>query len=1521
MSTIEQSDDMQHDTQHHDARPDDAPIPGGEFDVAVIGMAGRFPGADDLDTFWDNLRAGRESITFFTDDELRATGHPDELIADPAFVRATGKLRDVEHFDAAFFGYSPREAETMEPGHRLFLECAWEAMEDAGYDPARAGGAVAVYGGAAGNGYTLGHLLSNPDVLENNAGMQLKIGNLPDFLATRVAYKLDLRGPAVTVQTGCSTSLVAVHLAAQGLLRGECDLALAGGTCVNVPVATGYLYSYGNIASPDGHCRAFDAASAGTVGGNGAGVVVLKRLADALRDGDPIRAVLRGSAINNDGAAKVAYTAPGVEGQAAVIGEALALAGVDPDTIGYVEAHGTGTELGDPIEVTALTRAYRASTDRAGYCALGAVKTAIGHLDVAAGIAGLIKTVLVLEHGEIPPVVHFTTPNPRIPLAGSPFFVPSAPAKWETGGEPRRAGVSSFGMGGTNAHVVLEQAPAAAPSGPSRPWQLLALSARSGAAAEAAAARLADHLQRHPDLPLADVAFTLREGRRAFPHRRIAVVRQGEDAAAVLRGGLPERVAGGVAEATPSVAFLFPGLGDHYPNMARGLYDAEPAFRAEVDRCAEILRPLLGLDLREVMFAGDAPSDAAPSAGGFDLRRMLSADEPDSAAERLNRTALAQPAVFVVDYALARLWMSWGIVPEAVIGHSLGEYAAACIAGVLSLEDALALVAGRARVIDALPGGAMLAVSAAPDALRPHLPPDVAVATVNAPGLCVASGPEAGIASLEQRLGEAGIVARRLPTTHAFHSPMMQPAAEGLARLAAGVRLRPPQVPMVSNVTGTWLTDQEATDPGYWTRHLLGTVRFAEGVGELLREPGRVLLEVGPGQTLSTFVRQRPGGAGEEAPAAVIPSIRYAYDRRPDQAVLMEALGRVWLAGVTPDWSAFRGDERRRRVRLPTYPWEKQRYWVDAPEESVLAPASHRDGKRPDPADWTYVPTWTRTPAASPSPDATRILLVGDGGALGQALRTALAGDGRQLVSARYGDAFARAADGFTLRAGARDDVRALADAVKDAPPHVVVHLSNDPISFLLLTSALAHSGIEARVVAVTRGAQEVSGEEEMDPRAAAVLGALRVVQQEHPSLHCRGVDVAGEADAISSRLADEVLAEAREPVVALRGRHRWARGFRPARAERPAAEVREGGVYVFVGGLEGRGAALANALAETPGVRIAVIDPRLPVVGELDFYLGMYSADNPLHGAASALKALVSAGVEVMTDRADPARELEAGFRRVVERWGRIDGVVHSLGVEELAGLAAVDEVQPAAWALELERIEARIAGLEAALAAHHPGWVLVESSLSGVLGSVGRVRVAMANALVDAAAQRAAGTGARWTSVAWDRWAAGSLGEGDELWMAPHEIAPALRRVLALADEPNVLVSTGELEARVRRSGEPVAEPAARAQHYARPDDLATAYAPPETETEERIAEVWQELLGVDRVGVHDDFFALGGHSLLATQIIARLKDMFELELPLKVIFEAPTIAKMAVLVEEAILAEIDELTDDEATALVAG
>jgi acyl transferase domain-containing protein len=761
--------------------------------VAIVGMAGRFPGALDLEAFWRNLRDGVESIATFSDAELLAAGVSPALLSHPRYVKARGVLSGVELFDAPFFGFSPREAAITDPQHRVFLECAWEALEQAGVDPETCPGRIGVYAGSIVSTYLLFHLF--PQVAaEDEAGWQMMLANDKDALATRVSYKLNLKGPSVSVQTACSTSLVAIHMARQSLLDYECDLALAGGVSVRSPQNVGYLYQEAGIHSPDGHCRAFDARARGTVFSGGAGIVVLKRLADALADGDTVRALLVGSAINNDGAQKVGFTAPSVEGQAEVIARALALGGVDPETIQYVEAHGTATPLGDPIEIAALTRAFRASTDRRGFCAVGSVKSNIGHLDSAAGIAGLIKTVLALEHRQIPPSLHFERPNPQIDFAASPFFVNDRLRQWERGerGEgPRRAGVSSFGIGGTNAHVVVEEAPPAPPGSPARPWQLLVLSAKTEPALALAAARLAEHLELRPEQELADVAHTLQVGRRAFPFRRSLVCGSREEARAALAAhaahaanpGLP---AGRPAGGTPAVAFLFPGQGSQRLDMGRELYDAEPLFRREVDRAAEILRPHLGEDLRPLLFPAT--------------------ERREEAARRLARTAVAQPALFVVETALARLWMSWGIRPQAMLGHSIGEYVAAHLAGVLSLDDALELVAARGRLVEELPGGAMLAVPLPEGEVAPLLGSELAVAAVNTPLQCVVSGPEPEIEALCTELEGRGIAGRRLTTSHAFHGRQMDRLVEPFTRIVGRFTLRPPEIPYLSNVSGRWAT-------------------------------------------------------------------------------------------------------------------------------------------------------------------------------------------------------------------------------------------------------------------------------------------------------------------------------------------------------------------------------------------------------------------------------------------------------------------------------------------------------------------------------------------------------------------------------------------------------------------------------------------------------------------------------------------------------------------------------------------
>ncbi len=837
---------------------------------------------------------------------LRLTSNPAAL-NDPNYVRAWSVLADADLFDASFFGFTPREAEITDPQHRLFLECAWEAVENAGYDAQQFGGSIAVYAGASMNTYLLYNLQAHGDLLRSEAGLQMIIGNDKDYLATRVSYKLDLTGPSVAVQTSCSTSLVAVHLACRSLLGGECDMALAGGVTLRVPQTAGYLYQEGHILSPDGHCRAFDARAQGTVWGSGVGIVVLKRLEDALTDGDCIRAVVKGTAINNDGAFKIGYTAPSVDRQARMIAQALAVAEISPETISYIEAHGTGTPLGDPIEIAALTQAFRARTDKQGFCAIGSAKTNIGHLGAAAGVTGLIKTVLALEHKELPPSLHFEQPNPRIDFANSPFHVQTALSEWKVDITPRRAGISSFGMGGTNAHAILEEAPRRELAGASRRWKLLVLSAKTRSALEQTTKNIVVHLKKTPGLDLADVAHTLQVGRKGFSHRRMLVCSDLDDALAALETLDPKRVVTNFQDSRGrSIVFMFPGQGTQHVNMGRDLYENEATFRQHVDHCSELLKANLKLDLRDVLY----PNESAR----------------ESATRQINKTAIAQPALFVIEYALAKLWMEWGIRPEAMIGHSVGEYVAACLAEVLSLEDTLTLLGARGRLIEQVPGGAMLAVPLPQQEIDSLLGPGLSLAAINAPSLCVVSGPTNAVESLANELADKDVPCRRLETSHAFHSHMMEPMLAPFIDEVRKVDLAPPKIPYVSNVTGTWITAADATSPDYWARHLRQMVRFAEGLNELSKEPDRILLQVGPGRTLSLAARKQQNNASGRV---VISSLPREHEPDSATAVMLNGLGQLWLAGIEVHWSGFSARERRHRVPLPSYPFERQRYWIE----------------------------------------------------------------------------------------------------------------------------------------------------------------------------------------------------------------------------------------------------------------------------------------------------------------------------------------------------------------------------------------------------------------------------------------------------------------------------------------------------------------------------------------------------------------------------------------------------------------
>ncbi|HEX6903705.1 MAG TPA: amino acid adenylation domain-containing protein [Thermoanaerobaculia bacterium] len=1464
--------------------------------IAVVGMAGRFPGAGDLDELWRNLREGRESVRFFSDEELVAAGVDPRLLDKPYYVKARGMLDGVDLFDAPFFDIAPREAEMIDPQHRLFLECAWHALEDAGYDPGRFPGAVGVFAGVSANYYALRNVLSNPEALRSGGAAQAMLGGDKDFLATRVSYKLNLRGPSFTVQTACSTSLVATHLACRALLGGECEMALAGGVSATVPQVAGYYYQEGGINSPDGHCRAFDAKAQGTLLGSGVGVVVLKRLSDALAAGDHIHAVIRGTAINNDGSVKVGYTAPSIEGQAAAIAAAQAVAGISADEIGYIEAHGTGTPLGDPIEIAALTRVFRAGTDRKGYCAIGSVKTNIGHLDAAAGVTGLIKTVLTLEREEIPPSLHFQEPNPRIDFAASPFFVNAALREWKRGEAPRRAGVSSFGIGGTNAHAVLEEAPAPVPSGSARPWQLLTLSARSEDALEKVTDNLARHLREHPGISLADAAYTLQVGRKALSHRRVVVARDASGAAGALETRDPERVlTRAAAGGRRPVAFLFPGQGSQHANMGRDLYETEPAFRSALDACAAILAPHLGgLDLRSVLYPEPGAEEAAD--------------------RELQETRLAQPVLFAVEYALARLWMEWGVRPEAMVGHSLGEYVAACLAGVFSLEDALALVAARGRMMQDLPRGAMLAVPLPEEETLSLLAGGLSLAAVNAPSLCVVSGPEEEIEALRARLAEHGLEGRRLHTSHAFHSAAMDPVLEPLAAMLRTVRLSPPRIPYLSNLTGTWITDAEATDPAYWARHLRQPVRFAPAVAELLREPDRVLLEAGPGRALATLARRQAGPG-----AVLLGSLRHPGDEASDLEVLLGNLGRLWLAGGEVDWEGFHAHERRRRVPLPLYPFERQRYWIE-PWSPKEAPA-----RALPMSDWFSVPVWKE---AVPKPGSSRPLagswlLFTDGQGLGIALAEKLAGEGLPVVTVGIGDRFEKVAENaYRLRPGEREDYDRLLAGLRGAGslPDRIVHLWNvgGPseeaafYSLLWLAQALGEAGarpaVPVEITVVADGLCDVTGEEAVRPEKALLLGPVRVLPLEYPGVVCRAVDVGASGP---DRLLEELKAVSGDPVVALRGRRRWMQGFERIELEKSGG-LREEGVVLVTGGTGGIGYALAEHLARTRRARLVLVSRS-----------GILSEDR--------VQALEALGAEVMVEAADvaDADAMRQVLARAVERFGAIHGVVHAAGVPG-GGLIQLKTREAAAAVLRAKVQGTLVLG---SLLADSPLDLFVLcSSLASLLGGLGQVDYCAANAFLDAFAARGGAV-----AINWDRWSEVGMAAAreDGQGLLTTEGVEAFDRAV-IGGFPRVVVSTLPLAAliertRSRRQPAREARPAAAEAKHSRPE-LATPYVAPRSETERVLAGIWEEVLGIGPVGVHDDFHELGGHSLIALRVLSRVRQALGSELPLRAIFDAPTVAKLAVRILESetrraegddldeLLARLEGLSDEEAEALLA-
>ncbi|MFV0308088.1 MAG: type I polyketide synthase [Desertimonas sp.] len=1278
-----------------------------ETDIAIVGIGGHFPGAPDVDTLWRRVVDGDDCLVDLDEPTLRAAGVPERRLNAPNYVRRNGVLDDVELFDAEFFGVGKRDAAIMDPQHRHFIECVWEALESSGHVPERFPGAIGLFAGCGMNTYMLNNLLTNPKLVDQVGMFLLRhTGNDKDFLTTTVSYRLNLTGPSINVQTACSTSLVAVHLAVQSLLSMECDLALAGGSTIEVPHRQGYLYEEGEILAPDGVCRAFDARSGGTVLTSGAGVVALRRLQDALDDGDPVLAVVKSSAVNNDGQRKVGYLAPSVDGHADVIKEALAVSGLSARDIQLFEAHGTGTAVGDPIEVAAATEAYRASTDDTQYCRLVSTKPNIGHLDTAAGVASLIKVVQAMRHRTLPPLANHTAPSPLLDLERSPFVLAADPAPWP-GDAPRRAGISSLGVGGTNAHVIVEEAPPRPATPVAVGEQVLLLSARNKESLDAGARRLADLLEAEPDLNLADVSYTLARGRRQHGLRRVVVAADPAQAVEVLRGNDRNRATTTAAETDhpPRVTFMFPGGGSQYNGMAAGLDDRFEVFR-------------------EVMREGIA---GVAARSGIDLEPLL---DPQAAPDALSHPTTSLPAVFLTSVAMARQWMAWGVTPDALLGHSLGEYAAAHLSGVLTLDGALDLIVARAELMEKATGtgAAMLAVPLPEADVIGRLPDTLSLATVNAPDECVVSGPEDDIIAFKALVDDDERQATLIPLSAAAHSSMLDPVLPDFLAVVGTVTLSEPTIPYLSNLTGSWITAEQATSPQYWVDHLRHTVRFSDDLATLLDDRPTVLVEMGPGHSLSSYARRQP-----VKPVAAIGSLRHPNQDVDDTAAALGAFARSWAAGVDTDIAPLAGPGRR-KVRLPGYAFARDRHWIEPGDGRVVEAAATTaptatitvDGieriTRFEDSFWA--PGWRTAPDGSRSVEPRGPwLIVGDPGdplarGLADAITARTPGEIVEVVAAP---------DPARLGA-ARSIVLTPAGADPSLAAERWLHVA------AAAARALAQTDLDAPLLAaVTVGATDADGPASA-PVDALSRGVLGVAPREYPGLSTVVVDLDSSAD---PTVAVEEIFRVDGGLIARRGARRLVPELEPLPGDAPARSesFRQGGSYVITGGLGGVGFALARHLLATHDARIAVVASRaVPTGADADAWLARHGYDDTTSRRIRRHRELEGLGaVTLLTaDLADPT-SVTTMLDAAADALGGVDGVVHAAGQLhdvpiEIAERSDLDVVigAKAVGALTLVEEMGRRGG----------GLVVLVSSTSTTLMSEGQAAYVAANAVLDALA-----------------------------------------------------------------------------------------------------------------------------------------------------------------------------------------
>ncbi len=1486
------------------------------FEVAVIGMSGRFPGAENIDKYWENLCAGEESISFFTEEELRDSKIDASNLQDANYVKAKGYLPKTEYFDAKFFGYSPKEARTMDPQIRLFHECVWETLEDAGYIPEKYNGLIGLYaGGVNSTPWQMG-LFASSEFNEIDTFNTELLSN-KDFLTTRISYNLGLKGPSYSLNTQCSTSLVAIHVACQALLAGECDIALAGGISLLFPAKSGFLHVPGMVVSEDGHCRTFDANSSGTIWGDGVGVVALKRLELAQRDNDNILAVIKGSAVNNDGARKAEFTAPSASGQAEVISAALRMAEVDPETIQYVEAHGTGTKLGDPIEIEGLKRAF--GTNNKGFCAIGSVKSNLGHLIHASGVASFIKTVLSLNHKKMVPSLNFSVPNPKIDFENSPFYVNTSLTDWPKNNDlKRRAGVSSFGIGGTNAHIILEESPQLEKNDCDDHNQVLfSISAKCQESLDGVVEKLVDHLGKNPNINLGDLGYTLHRGREDFDIRSSFTCSDKEQLLEMLRdSALIKSSSNHLDGIEKSVTFMFPGQGSQYFKMGRQTYLKEPFFAQIVDEGLAYLKEAFGIDLGPYF-------DPSPTF-----------NTPDNLPD-VDNTNITQPLVFIIEYALARLLISWGINPDAMIGHSIGEYVAASIAGVIDYKDALKLVTKRGQLMFNLESGAMLAVGLNQDKLIELLPDNLSLSVINSEDSCVVGGTNEAVNSFSEYLNQQGVRNQLLKTSHAFHSHLMEPMLEDFGQVLKTIEFSEPVKKYISNVSGTWVNAKEAIDPEYWIKHVRATVNFDKGLKTLLKEDASIFLEVGPGIVLTGIANKLIRQNENHVAINVLPHPSKSGEERK---IMLEAIGKIWRHGKPIDWEAFYAYGNYRRISLPTYSFQQEDFSVK----------NHNVQKQPvnditlnetihSVSDWFYVPGWKRTNHFLTTPNQKfNWLIFKDTTGFWKHVEEALIPFGNVVLVGK-GKVFEKTDDtNYTIDPAEKNQYIALFKQLIGLKliPNKIIDLNNlslindgflsvsklqnglensffNPIN---LINAISDAEInqEVQLFFVANKTNRITGTDEIQPEKTFTQSLASVVSQEFPFIKCSSIDIGlstyeQENESIAKTLALCCTQSKIEHQFAIRHPYVWAPTYEPIRLPKnqgPHSRLKDNGVYFITGGIGEIGLTIAEYLAEYFKAKLVLTGKSTYPSPENYIQFIEDSTSSPeMVAKVKKLLRLKELGGEILVLKADVTEELEMkeAVKLAEEKFGKINGFVHAAGVVNENTMCQIEN-------LTRDRFEKcaspKVEGLlvlDKLPQVANADFCILFSSIASILGGLGHASYAAANRFMDMFVEyKLAKEVNHWISVDWGEWQ-GKIKNfkeesNTEVGIDQEKGKEAFSKLFETVFSGRIVISSDNLLKRIDDWVKPHSVDMENTKV-----DVATFkenFVINSSKDVERILfNLFKKVLGHDEFSETDNFFELGASSLDLIGINREIKRIFNKSLSVDLLFSYPTIESLSV------------------------